>query len=183
MKESGEIILGVGDFSLPDVPERSRKGNRITSGVFKIFVGMEISDTQTGLRGIPAKYLEKLCEIKGDRYEYETNMLLYMKRWDLPFRQVKIKTVYINENETSHFRPVRDSVRIYSLIVKFLITGLFVKFLGSSLISFVVDYGLNVAFQLLFRYLGLAAFAVGVSYALARAFYSLVNFFLNRRIF
>lgn len=183
MKESGEIILGVRDFSLPDVPERSRKGNRITSGVFKIFVGMEISDTQTGLRGIPAKYLEKLCEIKGDRYEYETNMLLYMKRWDLPFRQVKIKTVYINENETSHFRPVRDSVRIYSLIVKFLITGLFVKFLGSSLISFVVDYGLNVAFQLLFRYLGLAAFAVGVSYALARAFSSLVNFFLNRRIF
>ena len=81
MEKSGNIILGVRDFSQPDVPERSKKGNTITSSVFKLFVGMNISDTQTGLRGIPAKYLEKMCGIYGDRYEYETNMLLYMKRW------------------------------------------------------------------------------------------------------
>ncbi len=183
LEKKNEIILGVRDFSLPDVPERSKKGNRITSGVFKIFVGMEISDTQTGLRAIPAKYLPKLCTVKGDRYEYETNMLLYMKRWEMPFSEVKIQTVYINENETSHFRPVRDSMRIYSLIIKFLVTGAFVKFLGSSVLSFIVDYGLFEVFQLLFRFLGLAAVAVGASYAVARAFSSLLNYFLNRRIF
>ncbi|MBQ7835623.1 MAG: bifunctional glycosyltransferase family 2/GtrA family protein, partial [Clostridia bacterium] len=183
MEESGEIILGVRDFSLPDVPERSKKGNRITSGVFKIFVGMEISDTQTGLRGIPSKYLEKMCAVYGDRYEYETNMLLFMKRWELPFREVKIQTVYINENETSHFRPVRDSMRIYSLIIKFLVTGLFVKFLGSSVLSFLLDYGLFEILQLLFRALGLVNVAVGASYAVARVFSSLFNYFLNRKIF
>jgi glycosyltransferase involved in cell wall biosynthesis len=183
MEKSEKIILGVRDFSLPDVPERSKKGNRITSGVFKIFVGMEISDTQTGLRGIPAKYLPKLCTVYGDRYEYETNMLLYMKRWDFPFEEVKIETVYINENETSHFRPVRDSMRIYSLIIKFLVTGVFVKFLGSSLLSFIVDYGLFEIFQLLFRALGLVSLAVGAAYAVARVFSSLLNYFLNRKIF
>jgi putative flippase GtrA len=110
-------------------------------------------------------------------------MLLFMKRWDMPFREVKIRTVYINENETSHFRPVRDSMRIYSLILKFLVTGVFVKFLGSSALSFLLDYGLFELFQFIFRALGLVAVAVGASYAIARVFSSLLNYFLNRKIF
>lgn len=181
---SGEkVVLGVRDFSLPDVPERSKKGNTITSNVFKVLVGMKISDTQTGFRGIPAKYLSQMIGISGDRYEYETNMLLYMKRWDIPFEEVKIQTVYINENETSHFRPVRDSVRIYSLIIKFLLTGLFVKFLGSSLVCFVLDTVLNGGIQLFLRGIAPDAVAVSVSYAVARVCSSLVNFFVNRKIF
>lgn len=183
MEKSGNIILGVRDFTQPDVPERSKKGNNITSNVFRIFVGMKISDTQTGLRGIPAKYLPKMCEIYGDRYEYETNMLLYMKRWGMDFEEVKIKTVYINENETSHFRPVRDSIRIYSLILKFLVSGMFVKFLGSSVASFVIDYGLNVVLQLLLRVVSPEAFATAASYMGARIVSSYANYSMNRKIF
>ncbi len=183
MENSGNIVLGVRDFTQPDVPERSKKGNNITSNVFKIFVGMEISDTQTGLRGIPAKYLPQMCEIYGDRYEYETNMLLYMKRWGFAFEEVKIRTVYINENETSHFRPVRDSARIYSLIIKFLFTGMFVKFLGSSVLSFIIDYGLNILLQLSLRAISPEAFATAVSYIGARIVSSLANYSMNRRIF
>lgn len=183
MEKSGNIVLGVRDFSQPDVPERSKKGNNITSNVFRIFVGMKISDTQTGLRGIPAKYLPGMCEIYGDRYEYETNMLLYMKRWGFEFEEVKIRTVYINENETSHFRPVRDSVRIYSLILKFLVTGMFVKFLGSSVVSFVIDYGLNVVLQLILRTISPAAFATAASYVGARIISSFANYSMNRKIF
>ncbi len=183
MEKSGNIVLGVRDFSQPDVPERSKKGNNITSNVFRVFVGMKISDTQTGLRGIPAKYLPKMCEIYGDRYEYETNMLLYMKRWGLGFEEVKIRTVYINENETSHFRPVRDSVRIYSLILKFLVTGMFVKFLGSSVVSFVIAYGLNVVLQLILRAISPEAFAIAASYVGARIVSSLANYSMNRKIF
>lgn len=121
------LVLGVRDFSGPDVPERSRKGNRITSWVFKTFCGLKISDTQTGLRAIPARYLDAMLEIEGDRYEYETNMLLSLKTYKIPFSEVKIQTVYIEENQTSHFRPVRDSIRIYSLIF-----GRFVKYALSS---------------------------------------------------
>ncbi len=183
MIDSDKIILGVRDFSLPDIPERSKKGNNITSNVFKIFVGMNITDTQTGLRAIPAKYLAKMCEISGDRYEYETNMLLYMKRWGFAFEEVKIETVYINENETSHFRPVRDSMRIYSLIFKYLFSGMFVKFLGSSMVSFVIDYGLNIVLQLLLRVVCPEAVAVSASYVGARVVSSLANYSMNRRIF
>ncbi len=183
MEKSGKIVLGVRDFTQPDVPERSRKGNNITSNVFRIFVGMKCSDTQTGLRGIPSQYLAKMCEIYGDRYEYETNMLLYMKRWDFPFEEVSIKTVYINENETSHFRPVRDSARIYSLIIKFLITGMFVMFLGSSFLSFIIDYALNAGLQMVLRPIAPEAFATAASYAGARLVSSFVNYSVNRKIF
>ncbi len=135
--ETGKLILGVRDFSQPQVPPRSRMGNRITSGVFKIFVGMSISDTQTGLRAIPRKDLETLITIYGDRFEYETNMLLAMKDYGIPFEEVKIRTVYIEENKSSHFRTVVDSWRIYKLILKH-----FFRYGLSSIASAVIDNGL-----------------------------------------
>lgn len=107
------IVLGCRDFSLPDVPERSRKGNHITSRVFKVFFHMELSDTQTGLRAIPKKWLPDMLEIDGDRYEYENNMLLAMRDKKIPYREVRIETVYEDNNKASHFRTVRDSLRIY----------------------------------------------------------------------
>ena len=95
MLSSGHAVLGCRDFTLPDVPQRSRFGNHTTSLVFKIFCGMTISDTQTGLRAIPIKYLPTLNEVYGDRFEYETNMLLAFKNEGIPFDEVKIRTVYI----------------------------------------------------------------------------------------
>ena len=88
--ETGKLILGVRDFSQPDVPPRSRMGNRITSLVFKIFVGMTISDTQTGLRAIGREDLEILNTVAGDRFEYETNMLLEMKKRKIPTEGTKL---------------------------------------------------------------------------------------------
>ena len=38
MLRNNRLVLGVRDFSLPEVPLRSRSGNRITSLVFKVFV-------------------------------------------------------------------------------------------------------------------------------------------------
>jgi hypothetical protein len=78
---------------------------------------MDVSDTQTGLRAIPRRELPAMLDIQGDRFEYETNMLLTMKRRRIPFRQVKIRTVYIEENKSSHFRVIRDSWKIYKLIL------------------------------------------------------------------
>ena len=75
MLETGHCILGCRDFTLDHVPNRSRFGNHTTSLVFKTFVGMTISDTQTGLRALPREAVEELVDVAGDRFEYETNML------------------------------------------------------------------------------------------------------------
>lgn len=163
------IVLGCRNFDLPHVPKRSRKGNKITSFVFKLLFGMKISDTQTGLRGIPSEHLSRMIEISGDRYEYETNMLMALKPAGIPIKEVEIETVYINENETSHFRVVRDSVRIYGLIIKFLI---------SSVAATVVDHLAHYGFlRLLF-----AGFAYNEYFAAgcARIVSSIVNFIINK---
>ena len=177
MMTSWNIVLGCRDFTLDHVPPRSRFGNHTTSLIFKIFVGMTISDTQTGLRAIPRKQLEVLSEIAGDRFEYETNMLLAMKDNGFVFDEVKIRTVYIEENKSSHFRVIHDSWRIYKLILKH-----FFLYTLSSLLSAAVDVGLYALLTVLLKNVlqGLSLTAVsGIS---ARVISSLCNFFMNKKL-
>ena len=177
MMESSKLILGVRDFSQPDVPARSRSGNRITSLVFKIFVGMTISDTQTGLRAIPRKVLRTLLTVYGDRFEYETNMLLAMKEYGIGFEEVKIRTVYIEENKSSHFRAVRDSWRIYKLILAH-----FFRYSLSSIVSAIVDTGLFSVLSAVLHPVLSGFLLSAVPTVCARAASSLCNFFLNKKL-
>lgn len=177
MLETDRIILGVRDFSLPHVPPRSRFGNRCTSLIFKIFVGMTLSDTQTGLRALPKHYLHMMCQVAGDRFEYETNMLLAMKTHCLAFEEVKIRTVYIEENKSSHFRVFRDSWRIYKLILAH-----FFRYTLSSIVSSVVDEGLYVLLTYLFRDTLSGFLLTAIPLSVARITSSLLNFYVNRRL-
>ena len=177
MLETGHITLGCRDFSLPQVPARSRFGNKTTSMVFRLFCGIRITDTQTGLRAFPRDTLEFLCGVKGDRFEYETNMLLEMKTNGLPFDEVKIRTVYIEENKSSHFNPLKDSWRIYKLILAH-----FFRYTLSSIASSILDIGLFSLFARVFSssLTGLALDAAATG--LARLLSSLFNFFLNKKL-
>ena len=177
MRDSNEVVLGVRDFNQADVPFRSRFGNKTTCGIFKLFVGMTISDTQTGLRAIPRKDLPTMLAIEGDRFEYETNMLLKLKQKSIPFREVKIRTVYIEENKTSHFRVIRDSWRIYKLILAH-----FFRYTLVSISSAVIDEGCYIGFTGLLQGL-LSSFPLTASAtAAARLISSLFNFFMNKKV-
>ena len=105
----GGIVLGVRTFEGP-VPLRSRFGNWWASLFFRLKTGLAIRDTQTGLRGIPSDMLDRMLALRGDRYEYETRMLVDMRRHPLPPLQIPIKTVYLEGNRSSHYRPFRDTL-------------------------------------------------------------------------
>ena len=172
--EAGEpaVILGCRDFSRPDVPLRSRTGNRLTSLVFRLMFGMDLSDTQTGLRAIPAQYIGPLMAAKGTRYEFETNMLILMGSENIPYRELTIQTIYMDQNQGSHFRPVRDSLRVYGLIV---------KYAASSLCSCGLDILLFFLFGL-FLFPGDGWLDVILNTTLARALSATANFFMNRSL-
>ena len=177
MLKTGHTVLGCRDFNQADVPARSSFGNKTTSAIFKIFVGMTISDTQTGLRAIPRPVLEELVDVYGDRFEYETNMLLAFKTKGIVFDEVKIRTVYIEENKSSPFRVIHDSWRIYKLILAH-----FFRYTASSIASFVIDSSMVF---LLTKVLG--SFLVdpllsGISTVGARVVSSLINFFMNKKL-
>ena len=185
MLESGHLVLGVRDFNQDHVPQRSRTGNHITSFVFKVLVGMECSDTQTGLRAIPTAFLPTLNAVYGDRFEYETNMLLALQLHEIPFDEVKIRTVYIEENKSSHFRAVRDSWRIYKLIFAHLFKHRlkrFLKFGLSSVVSFVVDTGLYSMFTWLLKAVLVDPWLNILCTTCARVPSSALNFLINRKV-
>lgn len=102
--------LGVRAFS-GNVPLRSRFGNAWSRYFFFLLTGVMVYDTQTGLRGIPRALLPDATAIPGDRYEYEMRMLVAAARNRHKPVQVPIKTVYLNENKSSHFNPIRDSLK------------------------------------------------------------------------
>ena len=177
MLREEKVILGCRDFSRPEVPPKSLMGNRITCAVFKIFCGMSISDTQTGLRAIPRRYLPALAAVAGERYEYETNMLLALKDQRIPFGETEIRTIYLDENRGSHFHPVRDSWKIYKLILAH-----FFRYAVSSLVSAVADTGLFGLLSALLAGVLAGTALTAAATAGARVLSSLLNFSLNRRL-
>jgi len=177
MLETGHAVLGCRDFNQEDVPARSSFGNKTTSMIFKIFVGMTISDTQTGLRAIPRNVLETLVDVYGDRFEYETNMLLAFKTNGIDFDEVKIRTVYIEENKSSHFRVIHDSWRIYKLILAH-----FFRYTASSIVSFVVDSGMVYLLTVALRGFLQDPLLGSIATVGARAVSSILNFFMNKKL-
>lgn len=166
------IFLGCRDFSLPDIPPRSRFGNRMTSLIFRVACGMKLSDTQTGLRAIPNALLLVFLDLDGERFEYETNMLLEMKRKNMQFEEISIGTVYLEENRSSHFRPLIDSVRILKVLFRFLF---------SAGVSSVLDVGLFTFLSWLLRRMPLQN-GIYLATILARVVSSVFNFSVNRNL-
>jgi len=95
-------------------------GNEITRHVFQWVSGVKVSDAQSGLRAFGTELIPRLLKIEGERYEYEMNVLLTLARENVHIKEVRIKTIYRDEeNSTSHFRAVKDSMRIYKEILRF----------------------------------------------------------------
>lgn len=168
------LILGCRDFDEENVPFRSKFGNKCTCHIFRYLAGVRVSDTQTGLRSIPLSFMKTLMNVKGERFEYETNMLIEAKRAGISMKEVPIQTIYIGENKTSHFHVIKDSVRIYLI---------FAKFLFSSLSSSVVDLALFslLCFLLKGKSWGTVTYITAATVA-ARVVSAVYNYLLNYKV-
>ncbi len=113
-----KVVLGCRDFDQPGVPPRSVAGNKTTSRMVELFYGLKVSDTQTGLRAIPRQHLEQMIAMAGERFEYETNMLLMMQKHGIPFVEQSIATVYDPDDYSSHYNAIKDSWRIFKIMFK-----------------------------------------------------------------
>ena len=158
------IVLGSRRFT-GTIPARSRFGNSVTRTVFSLTTGTKIQDTQTGLRGFSYPMLDWLIQIPGERFEYEMNMLLTAHKEGYSITEVYIDTVYLEDNKSSHFRPLIDSFRIYLPIL---------LFSTSSMVSGLLDFVLLFLFQSLTHNLFLAV-------AAARLCSSIFNYSVNRK--
>lgn len=166
------LILGMRDVSR--MPTRSKAGNSLTRALFRLLCGIDLKDTQTGLRGIPLTEgnINGLLGMEGDRYEYEMDMLAESPRlFPGGIVEIPISTVYIDDNSSSHFQAIRDGSRVYRVLFRH-----FPGFLASSAASFALDYILfNAFYYLLLK-------RVVPATVLARAISAVFNFLINKRL-
>ncbi|MBQ8427712.1 MAG: bifunctional glycosyltransferase family 2/GtrA family protein, partial [Clostridia bacterium] len=169
-QEVDGLILGVRKFD-KKVPFKSNFGNKATRATMALFCGVKVSDANTGLRLFPRTVMEKFLTTAGDRFQYEINMLLETKEKEVPIVEVPIETIYYENNKSTHFRPIVDSFRIYSL---------FFKYIFSSLASFVVDI---LLFALFLQLTANVTFVSNIilSTVSARIISSVFNFIVNKK--
>jgi glycosyltransferase involved in cell wall biosynthesis len=145
MSGSGEVVIGARSMD-GSVPLRSRFGNRLTRWTMRWLAGQQLSDTQTGLRGIPLDFIPDLLKLPATRYDFEMDMLITCREAGRPIREIPISTIYLDENRGSHFRPVLDSMRVYMI---------FLRFSGVSLLTAVLDNSVFILAMQFWPYIGL----------------------------
>lgn len=160
-----QYTLGARDFD-KDIPFRSKFGNKVTRWVTRFSKGINLSDTQTGLRGISPNLARQFLEITLDGYDFEFECLIVAKELDCQFIEVPIKTIYIDHNASSHFNPIVDSFKIYFVFIKHLI---------SSLSSFLLDL-------LLFYVFYKSGLGIFIATILARILSATFNFLVSKYI-
>lgn len=112
-----DYILGMRQFERKNTPFRNFLGNTLSSYAFKLLYGIYLKDTQTGLRGIAHHEIEEALRIKGEAFEYEMNMLIYMSKEHKNILMLDIKTIY-GEEYSSHFSAIIDSLKIVGVGLK-----------------------------------------------------------------
>ena len=175
LKENPDkLVIGFRNFDEKQVPFKSRFGNKLTRAIFSTFVGIKITDTQSGLRAFGKRTMETFLQTAGERYEYETNMLIDCKQKGIEIAEVPISTVYIRNNSLSHFDAVKDSIMIYKLFIKYII---------SSLSSFILDIFLYTGFVNLLPEIRINGITeIVIATIMARIISAVYNFVVNSKV-
>lgn len=168
-KKEYSLVLGSRKFD-KKAPRKSRFGNFMARTSFLISTHHKIYDTQTGLRAFNSNLLDMMIAVKGERYEYEMNVLLETIREKIPVIEVKIETIYIDNNSGTHYNPFKDTMKIFKEVIKFSM---------SSLIGFGVDFGV---YSLLILIPNPWKYWLIASNVLARIVSASVNFTINYKI-
>ncbi len=153
------LVIGTRTFE-GEVPLRSIIGNTCTKVLFRLLTGKRVSDTQSGLRGIPIRFVPKLLAIEANGYEFELEMLLAAKHGNRSIVEQQVRTVYIDSNRSSHFHVLRDSMKINFVLFLFMLASLMTAAVDYIVFMITFSIGSNIFFSL---YLA-RAIALAVNY-------------------
>ncbi len=169
------LVLGSRDFNSENVPRRSRSGNTKIRALFRLFYGISLYDTQTGLRGFTVKTASEFLKVRGKRFEFEMGMLIYAKKHSIKIYETPIETVYPeNPNDhVSHFKTIADTLRILRVVL-----GNFMLYIMAVLASGIFDIGIFFVLTS-FVFSEVSAVYTLVATVTSRVASSLVNFLLN----
>lgn len=114
------------------VPLRSRFGNSLSRIVYALLTNRFLPDNQSGLRGFKRQHIEWMLKVEKNNYDYEMNVLYYAAKKGLYITTLPIETIYIDDNASSHFNPIKDTIRIYKSLF-FLARATFIALIASEI--------------------------------------------------
>jgi LmbE family N-acetylglucosaminyl deacetylase len=115
---ASDVDMVVGERDISRMPGRSKLGNTLASGMLRRIYPAAPVDTQSGMRGFNQRFAAEIAAtIEGSRYETEFQILLLALSRRRSIASVTIPTVYLDNNRSSKFRPVMDSLRIFGTLI------------------------------------------------------------------
>jgi putative flippase GtrA len=136
-KYDADIVLGVRNFYLTNIPLRSLIGNILTSYLVFSLNKKFLVDTQTGLRAFKYRVIDELIDIKEENYDWEFAVLNKFILDNKKIDTCEIETIYEKGNLTSHFGKIVDSAKIYFI---------FLKYSLSNIMTIIVEYFIFILF-------------------------------------
>lgn len=123
-KNPDAFVVGVRDFSVPNVPRSSQFGRSFSNFWVALETGVTCADTQCGYRAYPLKYLTQLTLIRK-RYDFEIEVLVRGFWGGLPLVEVPVQTFYPPQEERiTHFHKGIDNLRLTHTHVLFVLRRL-----------------------------------------------------------
>ena len=184
LKNPNSLVLGSRKFE-GNVPKKSQFGNITTKILLREVEGFYLHDSQTGLRAFGSEELDRMISIKGHRFEYEMNMLVEMNRFGVDIKEIAIETIYFDNNSNTHFRPIKDFLKICFTIDKYNLP-LYLSYL-LTIIVFIITYFITKAIGIYDDSLISNIYLLIMSGSIAIFFNLLINtsgfFYGNRFIF
>ena len=120
--EKEAIIIGARNLTADNMPSRNTFANKFSNFWFKIETLKKLDDTQSGFRLYPINKLE-IFKFLSNKYEFEIEVIVRAAWAGIKVMNVPIKVYYPpKEERVSHFRPLKDFLRI-SLINTFFVLG------------------------------------------------------------
>lgn len=129
LSRNGSSII-VGERRMPEknVPARNTFANKFSNFWFRLYTGKKIPDTQCGYRLYPLKKMEEL-KFYSNKYEFEVEVLVRSSWNGIEIGSVPVGVYYPPKDQrVSHFRPIRDFIRISILnTILFFIAFFYIK--------------------------------------------------------
>ena len=119
------IVVGVRDFTVPNVPSSSLFGRAFSNFWIALETGVMCADTQCGFRAYPVTLVSQIG-ITSRRFDFEVEILVKSLWAGLPLVEVPVTTFYPPPAErVSHFHKFRDNARLTHLHGKLVSRRLF----------------------------------------------------------
>lgn len=115
-----DMIIGARLADKASIPPARYWTNWIGSGILSFMTGYRLEDSQSGYRLVRAPLLEAM-KLVSEGYAIESEMLIKAAKRGATVAHVRVRTIYAAQDElpSSHFEPLRDTVRISLAALRF----------------------------------------------------------------